>query len=216
MSRDQHFQLNANRTLLYRGTTAILRAVAFLFYRPVATGGENIPQNGPVLIAPTHRSNVDFVFSLFMSDRKIFFMAKDSLFGIPVIGRALLALGAFPVVRGSADREAMRAAESVLGAGHALILFPEGTRKSGPRVEALHDGAMFIAARSGAVVVPVAIGGVENAFRRGNRWPRVRIIVGQAIEPIQLEGRASRSTISAKTMELGQALQEALDRACQP
>ena len=123
----------------------------------------------------------------------------------PLLGTALIALGAFPVKRGTADREAMRSAEEVLRAGHALILFPEGTRKYGPTVEPLHDGAMFIAARTGATVVPVGISGTDRALPDGAKFPRplkVRVVVGEAIAPATGEGRPSRSIIADKTEEL--------------
>jgi 1-acyl-sn-glycerol-3-phosphate acyltransferase len=168
-----------------------------------------------VLIAPTHRSNLDFAFSLMMSERKIFFMAKDSLFRVPGLGRAIAALGAFPVARGTADREALRAAESVLRAGEALLLFPEGTRKYGPTVDDLRDGAMFIAARSGATVVPVAIGGTEGAWgRKGHRhWPKVHIVIAEPLTIDSGDGRASRSLLTGKTEELRQALESAYARS---
>ena len=211
MSHEHHLELNPRKTLFYNVVAFVLRGLSAIFFRPVIVGAENIPATGPVLVAPVHRSNLDFAFSLFMSPRKVFFMAKDSLFRIPVLGGALIALGAFPVARGSADREAMRAAESVLRAGHALILFPEGTRKYGPTVEDLHDGAMFIAARTGAQVVPVGIAGTEKvvAFRGGlPRFSKVRMVVGAAIAPVSSEGRPSRSAIAAKTEELRVALED--------
>ena len=53
---------------------------AAIFFRPVVDGADNIPLEGPVIIAPIHRSNVDFAFSLFISPRKVFFMAKEGVF----------------------------------------------------------------------------------------------------------------------------------------
>src|ERR1019366_3960091 len=132
------------------------------------------------------------------------------LFEIPVLGSALIQLGAFPVKRGTADREAMRSAEEVLTGGHALILFPEGTRKYGPHVEPLHDGAMFIAARTGAVVVPVGIAGTDRALPDGAKFPRpvkVHVVVGTPIAPPDFKGRPSRTQIAKKTEELRRSLQ---------
>ena len=205
MSQEHHLQLNPRKTLFYRAVATVLRALVVLFFRPSVRGRHNIPLEGPVLVAPIHRSNLDFAFTLFISPRKVFFMAKDSLFSVPLLGTALIALGAFPVKRGTADREAMRSAEEVLRAGHALILFPEGTRKYGPTVEPLHDGAMFIAARTGATVVPVGISGTDRALPDGAKVPRPlkgRVVVGEAIAPATGEGRPSRSIIADKTEEL--------------
>jgi 1-acyl-sn-glycerol-3-phosphate acyltransferase len=119
-------------------------------------------------------------------------------------------LGAFPVHRGAADRESITLSEEVLRQGHALVLFPEGTRKDGPNVDTLHDGAMFVAARTAAMVVPVGIGGSDRAMPHGARIPRparVRVIVGAPISPPVSEGRVSRSSVTAKSEELREKLQ---------
>jgi 1-acyl-sn-glycerol-3-phosphate acyltransferase len=205
MPEEHHLELNPKKTPIYYFASSLLTALSKILFRPSVVGAENIPLHGPVLIAPIHRSNVDFAFTLFISPRKVFFMAKDSLFEVPVLGGVLVRLGAFPVHRGSADRESMGAAEEVLRQGHALVLFPEGTRKEGLHVQPLHDGAMFIAARTGATVVPVGIGGSERAMPHGSKFPRptkIRIIVGKPIAPPLSEGRVARSVISAKSEEL--------------
>jgi len=212
MSQEHHLQLNPRKTLFYRVVALLIRTLAAVLFRPSVRGRENIPLEGPVLVAPIHRSNLDFAFTLFISPRKVFFMAKDSLFKVPLLGPALVQLGAFPVTRGSADREALRSAQEVLEAGHALIMFPEGTRKYGPHVEPLHDGAMFIAARTGAAVVPVGIAGTDRALPDGAKWPRpvkVHVVVAAPIAPLVAEGRPSRSAITSKTEELRVALEEA-------
>jgi 1-acyl-sn-glycerol-3-phosphate acyltransferase len=96
----------------------------------------------------------------------------------------------------------MRLAEEVLKRGQALALFPEGTRRSGPSVEALHDGVVFIAARSGAKIVPVGIAGSERAMPVGAKLPRfakIQIVVGTPIDPPASGGRISRSQISVRS-----------------
>lgn len=210
MPENPPIQLDATKSLTYRVIAGIIRVGSRLLFRPKVTGAQHIPGEGPVLIAPIHRSNVDFAFTLFMSRRKVFFMAKDSLFRIPMVGSLLRHLGAFPVHRGSADRESMTLAEQVLRQGHALVLFPEGTRKEGRAVAPLHDGAMFVAARTGAIVVPVGIGGSDRAMPKGVKLPRpakVRIIVGEPIDPPISEGRVSRSAVAAKSEELRRELE---------
>jgi 1-acyl-sn-glycerol-3-phosphate acyltransferase len=202
--------LNPHKTLTYHICAGIVRGLARIFFRPTVVGADNIPLTGPVLIAPIHRSNVDFAFSLFISPRKIFFMAKDGVFHPAIVGALLIRLGAFPVNRNSADRESMRLSEEVLRRGQALLLFPEGTRKSGTSVEALHDGVVFIAARTGAKIVPVGIAGSERAMPVGAKIPRftkIQIVVGKPIDPPANEGRVSRSQITEKTEELRQELE---------
>ena len=202
MSETEDLVLNPKKTPIYYAAAVLISGAAKLLFRPSVEGAENIPLSGPVLIAPIHRSNVDFAFTLFISPRKVFFMAKDGLYNHPLFGKLLVRLGAFPVNRDAADRGSMRLAEEVLRRGQALVLFPEGTRKDGPNVEPLHDGAMFIAARTGATVVPVGIAGSDKAMGHGAKFPRfakIHIVVGKPISPPVSEGRVSRSQISAKT-----------------
>jgi 1-acyl-sn-glycerol-3-phosphate acyltransferase len=210
MAEAQPLSLSERRTFTYRVCAAVVSGLAALLFRPTVIGAENIPLEGPVLIAPIHRSNVDFALTLFISKRKVFFMAKDSLFRVPLLGPLITHLGAFPIHRGSADRDSMAHSEAVLRQGHALVLFPEGTRKEGLSVAPLHDGAMFVAARTGAKVVPVGIGGSDRAMPKGARLPRpskIRIVVGTPIDPPSSEGRVARSALAAKSEELRAALE---------
>jgi 1-acyl-sn-glycerol-3-phosphate acyltransferase len=216
MAEEQDFVLNPDKTLTYRVCAVIVLGLAKLLFRPSVEGAENIPLSGPVLIAPIHRSNVDFAFTLFISPRKVFFMAKDGIFRVPFLGPLLLRLGAFPVKRDSADRESLRLSEEVLRRGQALVLFPEGTRKEGDTVAPLHDGAMFLAARTGAKVVPVGISGSDHAMPVGARLPRfskIHVVVGKPLTAPSSEGRVARSEITAKTEELRRELQMVYDES---
>ncbi|HEY5010488.1 MAG TPA: lysophospholipid acyltransferase family protein [Acidimicrobiales bacterium] len=210
MAEAQPLQLSERRTFTYRVCAGLVSGLSKVLFRPTVSGAENIPLEGPVIIAPIHRSNVDFALTLFISKRKVFFMAKDSLFKVPLLGPLITHLGAFPIHRGSADRESMAHSEAVLRQGHALVLFPEGTRKVGRQVAPLHDGAMFVAARTGAKVVPVGIGGSDRAMPKGAKLPRpakIRIVVGKPIDPPSSEGRVARSALNAKSEELRAALE---------
>jgi 1-acyl-sn-glycerol-3-phosphate acyltransferase len=202
--------LDPHKTITYRICAAVVGGLAKILFRPSVIGADNIPLTGPVLIAPIHRSNVDFAFSLFISPRKVFFMAKEGIFHPAIFGALLTRLGAFPVDRTSADRESLRLSEEVLKRGQALVLFPEGTRKEGTAVEPLHDGAAFIAARTGAKIVPVGIAGSERAMPVGAKLPRlarIQIVVGTPIDPPISEGRISRSQINEKTEQLRRELE---------
>lgn len=211
MPETRDLVLNTSKTATYRICAAILSGLAKVLFRPRVIGAENIPLSGPVLIAPIHRSNVDFVFTLFISPRKVFFMAKEGIFHFGPLAWLLARLGAFPVNRDGTDRESTRLAEEVLRRGQALVLFPEGTRKEGPSVETLHDGAMFIAARTGATVVPIGVAGSDKAMPVGAKLPRftrISIVVGTPIAPPSAQGRVSRSAITAKSEELRRALED--------
>lgn len=213
---DEPVELNPRRTPLYLFARGLVGGLGRLLFRPTVVGRENIPATGPVLIAPTHRSNVDFAFTIYMTRRKVFFMAKDGLFHVPLFATVLRHLGAFPVDRDVADRSSLRKAEAVLARGEALVLYPEGTRKFGMTFEPLHDGAMFVAARARAPVVPVAVGGSEAAMPHGAKMVRpskVRIVIGAPIAPPEVDGRVPRSAVTAKSEELRAALEALYARA---
>jgi 1-acyl-sn-glycerol-3-phosphate acyltransferase len=135
----------------------------------------------------------------------------------PRLGWLFSALGAFPVNRGSADREALSRCVTVLGRGEPLVLFPEGERKDGPRVHPLFDGAAFVAARAGVPIVPVGIGGSARVMPRHAKMIRprkVHVVIG---EPFRVEvnesGRASRRAIVAASEHLSEELQHLFDLA---
>jgi 1-acyl-sn-glycerol-3-phosphate acyltransferase len=171
-----------------------------------------------VVIAPVHRSAVDFGFSIFLTKRKIFFMAKDQIWKHRALGKLLIVLGAFPVHRESADRSALEHAEAVLRAGGVLVMFPEGTRQSGNRVIEIMEGATFLAARTGATVIPLGIAGSEAAWPRGQKLPRphrVFLYASEAITPPTrtAKGRVSRSALRVMTEQLRGALEQSLKDA---
>jgi 1-acyl-sn-glycerol-3-phosphate acyltransferase len=203
----------------YHAFRAVVHVLWSAYFRPIVTGTQHVPTSGAFIIAPIHRSNVDFAFAVYVTRRKAYFMAKDSLWHSKPFGEFISAMGAFPVHRGAADRGALEAAEAVLRGGQPLVLFPEGTRKEGAVIGELHEGASFLAARTGAPIVPVGIAGTDLAMPRGAKVPRpkkVHIVIGpQVPAPVGEAGsRVPRRVIAETTERLRQGLQAAYDEAC--
>ena len=193
---------------------SLIRFVLWPYFRVRTVGRQNIPVSGPVILAPVHRSNLDSPLLAPLTRRRFRALAKESLFRVGPLAWFLAALGAFPVRRGSADRESIRAARSLLDAGAILLVFPEGGRQVGDQIEGLFDGTAYLAARTGAAVVPVGISGTEDAMPMGARIPRprkVRVAVGQPIQPP--DQSAPRSALSEWTTVLTAGLQGAQDAA---
>jgi 1-acyl-sn-glycerol-3-phosphate acyltransferase len=135
-------------------------------------GEENIPATGPLIIAPNHLSNLDPpLVGCAQNRRQLTFMAKEELFEVPVFGRLIRSLGAFPIRRGETDTRSIREAIARLGEGRALLVFPEGSRGDGRSLRALNRGVGVLARRTGAAVVPVGIAGTEIVLPRGRRRP---------------------------------------------
>ena len=216
--RHQVFEIEPAKTPLYQAERAIFVSGLWTWFRPKVTGKEHVPSSGPVILAPVHRSFADFGFAAFCTHRKLFFMTKDEMWKNKWLGRLLLSVGAFPVHRESADREALQRAEEVLRKGAVLVLFPEGTRREGPVVENLMEGAAFLSARTSAPIVPIGIGGSDLAMPKGSAIPKprtIQVVIGPALPPPARTGggRVSRSAVHAATAELEQRLQAVYDEA---
>ena len=194
----------------------LARAVFGLYFRCFTRGRGNLPREGGVIIAPTHRSNLDAPMVGASAGRPLRYFAKSGLFRGPITTWLMVVMGAFPVRRDTIDRSTLKAALSVLEAGQPLVVFPEGERKSGPRIHPLLDGVAWLAAKSQSPVVPVAIGGTEQAMGIGVRFPRprtVRLVWGEPLAPPEADeqGRLRRADLARHSEDLREVLQKMLD-----
>lgn len=212
------FRVDPRRTLQYRFCRSVLVGVLKVWFRPRVRGRTNVPVSGAAIIAPVHRSNIDFGFTPFVTDRKLFFMAKEELWKLKWFGRILTSWGVFPVHRSGTDRESVRRAEQVLRDGQLLVMFPEGSRRSGADVGELMEGVAFLAARTGAPIVPIGIFGSDQAMPKGAKFAKplgITVSVGDVIEiPERKAGqRVARSQIHQLTETLRERLQAAYEDA---
>jgi 1-acyl-sn-glycerol-3-phosphate acyltransferase len=159
-----------------------------LWFRLRIEGRQNIPRKGPAIITPNHKSFWDSFFVGCATMRDVRFMGKAELFE-NWQGPLLLRLGAFPVLRGQSDEEALETARTILRQGGLLALFPEGTRVRDPDVLGLPKrGASRLALETGAPLVPTAITGSERLFRGPFPRPvRVQIAFGEPIPVSELD-----------------------------
>jgi len=146
--------------------------------------------------------------------RRLRYMGKESLWKNRFGAWFFTMARGFPVERGAADRAALRACLEVLEQGEPLVLFPEGTRQSGPQITELFDGPAWLAARAQVPVLPVGLGGTERAMGKGAKLPRplrLSVVVGQPLlPPAPAEGRdrPSRKAVRDFTERLSVAIQE--------
>ncbi len=205
--------------IFYTVVRGIIVAVCVGYTRTRIIGKQNIPTNSAYLLAPTHRSNIDTPLAAAVTSRRLRFMGKDSIWKYKPIGWVVSALGAFPVSRGTADREALRRCVAILEHGEPLVLFPEGTRQSGPVVMPLFDGAAYIAIKAGVPIIPVGIGGSERVMPKGSKmiFPRkCVIIIGEPLwANVDETGRVARSGVRKVTERLTIELQRLFDEAQQ-
>jgi 1-acyl-sn-glycerol-3-phosphate acyltransferase len=154
----------------YESWRVIARLVLPLLLRLRVVGVENVPKTGPVILASNHLKWLDIPLVGLRVMRRTHFMAKYELFQKAPLKWLVIGLGAFPVRRGEADRQAIRQAEAVLKAGQVFVIFPEGTRSRSHQLKAGLAGVALIALRSGAPIVPIGIAGSEH-FKLWHIWP---------------------------------------------
>lgn len=184
------------------------RLLARAVLRLSIEGREHVPATGPVLLAGNHSGILDGPLVFFASPRPAALLTKSEIF-VGFWARACGWLHLIPVHRGSADRSAMKAGLDHLRAGGALGVFPEGTRGSG-QFDEVTDGLAYLALRSGAAVVPIAVHGTGAAWPKGRRVPRwrapVRLVFGPAVTLSPAGDPRARSTVRAGAETLRVAL----------
>ncbi|MGI9597135.1 MAG: lysophospholipid acyltransferase family protein [Acidimicrobiales bacterium] len=203
---------------LYRTLRGFLRLVVNPWLRVRSENTDVLDLPGATILAPVHRSNLDSALLATQSRRRIRALGKESLFTTPGVSYLCAALGAIPVRRGEADRDALKAAKYLLDKGETMIVFPEGGRQTGSTITELYDGAAWLAARTGARVIPVGIAGTEAAMPQGAKFlhrSTVAIVPGDPMAaPVGAEGkRATRQQLQEFTAELSIQLQRAQNRA---
>jgi len=136
-------------------------------------GAENVPRNGPLIICPNHSATLDPpMVPAFTPRGDAWSMAKSEYFNGGIIDFMFRKYHAFPVVRHTADRSALKRSLDLLKGGHALIIYPEGTRVESGVLADPEPGAGFIAQKAGCPVVPVGLTGTRECLPKGARWPR--------------------------------------------
>jgi len=204
--------------LFFRAVRGFVRIFLFRWFRMRVEGHERLQLNGGVIIAPTHRSNLDGPLVGSSSHRRVRYLGKDSLFRPAAAGWAMRSLGSFPVRRGEADLDAMRVAKEMLEAGECMLVFPEGSRQEGDSIGEIYDGTAWLASKAGTPVVPVGIAGTEVAMPTGSKFPSrvpVTVVVGEVLDPPKaVDGkRVKRSDLKEWTEELRLRLHECQTRA---
>lgn len=189
--------------MLYRVSRAACRGIFGLFFNWKVVGKQNVPATGSVLLVSNHISNIDPPFVGSPLDRQVYFMAKEELFRVPVLGWLLRDFGAFPVKRGAGDRNALRTVFKILDEGKVLGMFPEGTRSKSGELEEAHTGAAAFALRSKATLVPVAVIG------RYGFWSGIKVVYGKPVDLSDFYGQKSnKEVLQAATERIMHAIDE--------
>jgi 1-acyl-sn-glycerol-3-phosphate acyltransferase len=197
MSQKALFLPVPEATLRYRLVRSVFMVLLRLLARLDVEGVDRVPRSGPLVLAPNHLHFMDGVVTVALAPRAVAAFSADKWRGKPFGWIMSFTTRVIYVARGEPDRQAMNEALAYLRSGGALGVAPEGTRSRTGRLQKGRSGAVYLASRAGAPIVPMVLWGQENTFHDLKRLRRPHIHVRFA-EPIRLPESAK----SARTAEL--------------
>jgi 1-acyl-sn-glycerol-3-phosphate acyltransferase len=172
---------------VYRFFRGLARCAFPIWFRLRTRGLANIPPRGAALLVINHQSHLDSLFVGTPLPRIISYLARDSLFHVPIAGWILKHTYVMPVNRESASSSSLRLAADRLKRGYLVGIFPEGTRSSDGQIGPLKPGFIALVRRADVPIIPVGVAGTRAALPR-NAWfvrPKTcRVVYG---EPIPME-----------------------------
>ncbi len=185
----------------YDFAKVFVRLMVRVVWRARVYGAENVPPQGPLIVACNHISYLDPPAMGCLCPRRLSYMAKKELFEIPVLGPMIRGLGAYSVDRRGSATAAIKRSLEVLQAGGAIGIFPEGTRNRDGSV-APQTGVALLASLGNAPVVPAYIRGTDKALRLG----RIDVAFGAPL--VLAPGRkATREDLSKFTAQIMNAIE---------
>ncbi len=176
--------------ILYSFTKIIFQFVFKLFYRHEAYGIENLV-SGPAIIAPNHLSFLDPPLVGASCPEPVAFLAKRSLFTIPVLGWFIRQLNAYPVSGKIKDIASIKMILKILENKQKVVIFPEGLRSCDGKLAHIKPGICMLAQRANTPIIPAYIEGTYKIWKRGRKFPKLRgrttCIFGKPIYPKDFE-----------------------------
>lgn len=197
--------------LYYNIGYTLSRWLATVFFSYRVTGAENIPPEGPVILAANHTSFFDPPLVGVASKRAMWYLARKSLLDWPLLGPIFPSLNVIPVDRDGNDRSALRNIILLLKQGEGVVLFPEGTRSRDGKLQKAQPGLGMIVSKTWAPVVPARVFGAFEAFpkeAKGLRASQIAVSFGPALHFSPAEsGEDSRETYQSISNEVVAAIE---------
>ena len=197
---------------VYSGLRIFARLFGVTCYGLRCEGRENWPASGGGLVCANHQSFFDPPLVGLTCPRQMNFLARDTLFKVPVLRQVIAFLDAIPIDRDGLGLEGLKETIRRLRGGEMVLIFPEGTRSSDGNMSPLKPGFCAVAKRSGATLLPVGIDGAYQAWPRNAHLPRPSRIVlqfGQPLSPDYLDSLSNEELL----IELDRSMNECHQRA---
>lgn len=182
---------------MYAFIRFLCRAVFKIIGDPEVSGRDNIPEQGPFVLAANHQSLLDPPALIACIPRQITFLAAAYLFKIPLVGLAVRAGGALPVDGDHGSVGSVKSALSLLSRGGVIGMFPEGGLSPDGRLKPFRSGWAYFALKAGAPVLPVAIWGSRDLLPAGKYIPRrgrINVYIGRPL-PVEKRSRVRRGDL---------------------
>lgn len=198
--------------MIYIVAKVIFSIFCKIYFRLEVKGADNVPKKGGVLIASNHSSFLDPVIVGVGISRATYYLTRQSLFEIPILGLLLKALHTIPIKRARASISTFKELIKSLHSKKAIILFPEGTRSPDGKLGQGKIGMGMLALRTDVPIVPVYIDGAIKAFPKNGKWiqpKKIRVVFGNPIMPNSKDpNKNNYRRISAQVMESINRLKE--------
>ena len=188
----------------YKFGRLLARLMMRIFGKVELVGLEKVPPVGPLIVTPNHQSNADPALLAQAFKRPLWFMGKRGLFGHFVTRYFMTGFHVYPVDRDKRDIDGLRWCLDTLNSDRALVIFPEGTRHPGGLGKAT-DGAVYLALKTQAPLIPVAITGTEtmkSMLRVAFPFRKLRVVIGNPYTLPGVEGRIPRPVMESLSRDL--------------
>ncbi len=219
MSQEPGKRVKSEKTAIFRFFGALLLPFMYFVGRYHLRGTENVPPTGAFVLSPNHYSNIDPIVigvALWKVERMPRYMAKASLFRIPVFGWLFTKAEQIPVERTGTDRQAdpVKIAKRVADSGHAVVVYPEGTLTRDPDLWPMRGklGAVRTALEAGVPLIPAASWGAQLILPRYSKrislFPRkdVTIVFGPPVDLSEFGHKRDAATLARATDKLMAAI----------
>jgi 1-acyl-sn-glycerol-3-phosphate acyltransferase len=177
-------------TFLWKFLQSICRVFTTSMFDLKVYGAHRVPDEGGVLLVSNHQSYLDPVLIGVRLKRPLSYLAKSELFVFPPFTWLIRSLGAFPVKQGAGDVGAMKQTIARLQEGHALNIFPEGSRTEDGELLPIEKGIALVIRKAKVPVVPVVIDGSFDAWPKGQtvfHAGKIRVLFGHPMDFANLD-----------------------------